>query len=466
MAALPPEAIITRRFGVRQGGKTRPIDNYLESGVNATASAEDTVTVHTADCIAAGVAHRMRAARDRKKSLRLVARSWDLSKAYKNLPLHSESLNDAFLCVFNPDTKKTEVYGQVVLPFGARASVHGFCRTSLGVWVIGTSLFTLHWSVFFDDFVGFESPELARVHDLCVATLFNLLGWETASDKETSFGSIAQVLGLEINLNDVNLGKVYFCNTENRKADIADALGQILATGHLSRKDGERLRGRLQFCENQIAGKQAGLAFRELSRHVLQGGGVLQPQTKVALDTLRVRILEAPPRCVSDRSEFTWHVYVDAANDGGTSGVGGVLVSGSGAIIGHFSETLGEDLVKLIGRVDSENPIFELECFAIYCALHAWKPLLRECGVVLFSDNEGTLHCMISGRSKNDNGGRLVEGVHKFCDSHFISPWFERVNTASNVADAPSRGVSNESLGARAKISCLELAQLALEDLG
>ena len=44
MKSEPDEALVARRFGVKQGQKTRPIDDYLESMVNATASAVDTVS--------------------------------------------------------------------------------------------------------------------------------------------------------------------------------------------------------------------------------------------------------------------------------------------------------------------------------------------------------------------------------------------------------------------------------------
>ena len=94
--SLSSTALVTRRFGVVQNGKIRQIDNYLESGLNATASASDTIMVHTADCVAAGLARRLEV--DLKcRSHRLLIRTWDLRKAYKRLPLSSSALDDSFL---------------------------------------------------------------------------------------------------------------------------------------------------------------------------------------------------------------------------------------------------------------------------------------------------------------------------------------------------------------------------------
>ena len=96
---LPDGAVVTRRFGIRQGGKCRPIDNCLESGVNGTTSASDTITVHSAGVLAAAPSYRIHKLRSLRKPSKLVARAWDLSKAYKNLALHPESVSDAFLAV-------------------------------------------------------------------------------------------------------------------------------------------------------------------------------------------------------------------------------------------------------------------------------------------------------------------------------------------------------------------------------
>ena len=458
---LPEGAVVTRRFGIRQGGKCRPIDNYLESGVNATTSASDTITVHSADVLAAALSYRIHKLRTLRRSSRLVARAWDLSKAYKNLALHPDSVSDAFLAVWNPDTKRTEVYGQLVLPFGARSSVHSFCRTSLGIWIIGVSVFMLHWGVYFDDFIGSEEPCLAKLFELCADGLFMLLGWATSSDKASKFDTIAQVLGLKINLAEASLGFIHFENTEHRREQLIITIDGIIEASFLSRKDGERLRGRLQFAEQQISGKRAGLAFKEVSKHVSNGGGRLGPGTLSALSFLKEHVASAPARCIADRSCFTWHLYVDASNDDSKSGIGGILIAETGAFIGHFSEYLDEPTLADLNTSGSENPIFELECFAIWCGVCTWASLFRHCHLIVFTDNDGALHSMINGRSENDSGGRIVSATHNFLDNHFIHPWFERVNTSSNLSDFPSRGISKPEWGSKVSLDFQRLARVA-----
>ena len=388
---LKPNSLVTRRFGVLQNNKIRPIDNYLESGLNSTASASDTITLHSADCIAAGLSYRLQ--HDNKcASHRLLLKSWDLHKAYKNLPLSDQALEDSYLSVFDPDLPGARLFHQKVLPFGSRHSVHGFCRVSLGLWKILVRLLWVHISVFFDDFVAAEIEPLAKLCDMAVSLAFSLLGWTTSSDKENPFGSIAKVLGLKINLEDARLGKIYMCNTESRQQELFDSISGVLERNFLNRKDGERLRGRLQFAEAQIAGKAAGLAYKQLTRFLCNGGGPLDDATKTALLMLRDRVNYGIPRCISANTLNSLHIYVDASCEGDKVGLGGVIINERGTRFGHFSEFAPPAVLAKVNP-DSGNPIFEFECLAIYIALHLWHKLALGTNTVIFTDNEGALAC-------------------------------------------------------------------------
>ena len=120
--------------------------------------------------------------------------------------------------------------------------------------------------------------------------------------------------------------------------------------------------------------------------------------------TLKNRVVLAPPRLAC----YTWHLYVDASNDGIKPGIRGILVSENGSFIGHFSDFLEDEVLKILNPRLSENPIFEFECFAKWCGLETWSRLFKGCNVIVFTDNEGALNCMIHGTSKNDVGGRIV----------------------------------------------------------
>ena len=168
---------------------------------------------------------------------------------------------------------------------------------------------------------------LAQLCDIDVNLVFQLLGWTTSRDQENPFNCIAKVPELKINLESSQLGKIFMCITEARQQELIESISCILETGFLGRKDGERLRGRLQFAEAQVAGKSAGIAYRQLTRFVCAGGGRLNDPTKEALLTLRNRVNFGSPRCISTNTLNTMHVYVDASCESDKVGLGGVLIN-------------------------------------------------------------------------------------------------------------------------------------------
>ena len=201
-SSLPPGAVLTRRFGVVQTSfdvnvgsvkKVRPIDDYTESLVNLTNSSTETISPHGIDTILAAAAYRVR--KGRKLGLResLVAKTVDLRKAYKQLPISSASLPDAFLCVYSPADGCPQIFRSSVLPFGARAAVNNFCRDSQALHWLGMILLTLHWSVFYDDFFITGNSAESKHLDVMQKGFFALLAWETSAENGGDFQVVAKV---------------------------------------------------------------------------------------------------------------------------------------------------------------------------------------------------------------------------------------------------------------------------------
>ena len=171
--SLPAGSTLTKRFPVKEKNKVRPIDDYKASLVNYAVTQTEGVTIHTIDHIAAMTAWWMRSGA-LTPEVALVAKCWDLSDAYKQVPLSDEAFElDSYLAVFDPGTSSAKIFKQRVLPFGSVASVTAFLRVSLALWKIGSSLL---WSVYFDDFLCLARGSESRHVDLTVSTLFSLLG--------------------------------------------------------------------------------------------------------------------------------------------------------------------------------------------------------------------------------------------------------------------------------------------------
>ena len=234
--SLPPGAVLTRRFGVEQTSfdvnvgsvkKVRPIDDYTESLVNHTNSSSETINPHGIDTILAAAAYRVR--RGRKLGLResLAAKTVDLRKAYKQLPISSSSLPDAFLCVLDPASNWSQIFRSSVLPFGARAAVNNFCRVSQALHWLGMTIMIFHWSCFYDDFFITGNSAESKHLDL-------ILGWETSAEKGGDFQAVAKALGVQFSFANSSSGLLSVRNTEGRIKEVRSQVQSFLEKGKAS----------------------------------------------------------------------------------------------------------------------------------------------------------------------------------------------------------------------------------------
>ena len=145
---IPKGSTLTRRFGVRQKDKVRPIDDYKASLVNSSVTQAEMVTLHGIDHIACLGAAILKGNRGKPWDKRLVAKCWDLASAYKQIPLSDGAYElDSYIIVYNPHKCTAEVFQQTVLPFGSVASVTAFLRCAQALWHIGSSLLMLTWTL-------------------------------------------------------------------------------------------------------------------------------------------------------------------------------------------------------------------------------------------------------------------------------------------------------------------------------
>ncbi len=372
--------IVTRRFGVKQFStesdgprscKIRPIDDYTESLVNLTNGSDESIVVHGIDFILAAISYRLKALSDKLIPSDLCAKTIHLRKAYKQLPVSEESLSAAYLCVKVPNNKGggCELYRCKVLPFGARAAVNGFCRTSHALWVVGVKLFKLHWSCHFDDFFVIEKPSLSRHSTFIVDNLFALLGWSTSNEKNSSFASFARALGVTFDLADTRRLSVKVANTQHRGNEIVEQINHILDKDDFKRSDLETLRGRLIFAESQIFGRLAHKALKELSVAISSPMGCsITTRLREALSFLADRVINSVPREVLCTKREVIHLYTDACHEEHSSGVGGVMYDQTGKEVANFGgKFLSKDELEIINVDDRDTIIAELESLGLRC---------------------------------------------------------------------------------------------------
>lgn len=439
--SLPPGSTLTRRFGVKQKSKTRPIDDYKASFVNSSVSQTETATVHTVDHIASLIACILRFSACLASQSELSAKTWDLADAYKQIPLSDHAFeNDAYLVVYCPKQQKAEVFQQRVLPFGSVASVTAFLRVAHGIWKLGARLLKLMWTSYFDDFFSVTSTATARHTDMIISSMFCLLGWKLSSDKLIDYSTMCKVLGVEFDLTMSGSGLSAVSNTAERVRELSGLLGEIIATKTLKRADGERLRGRLQFASGQLFGRKARNNLRLLSKHIASGRHALDESASNALEELRDQLLANAPRIITGPMSDHIHIYVDASFDlDGYTGVGGVMYSSTGAVLGFFSEQVPRSFLLSVMETDQHTMIQELEMLALLIAIELWCKSSRGHRVVAFTDSESVRGSFLKTWSGNEPSNKFLKRIFLQEEEHSCHIWLERVPSQSNPSDELSR---------------------------
>ena len=262
---IPSETPLSRRFGVRQGGKIRCVDDFSRSGINACCSTGESPKPHTIDLIAALCMGLAGVCSGRQ----WLSRSFDLKQACRQCAVHPNSERYAHIVVYNPSTKRNVAFVMRALPFGSVRSVHAFLRMSACLFAIAASEFLIPVTSYFDNFVTMcEKDEVNSVAG-CMAGLFKLLGWRYAEqgDKAAPFSGSVTALGVSVNVSSMYDGVITIDNTDSRKSDIAAYIDEVVRTGSLNKLDALKLRGRMQFASGQIFGRLAKKVLAVITGH-------------------------------------------------------------------------------------------------------------------------------------------------------------------------------------------------------
>ena len=389
--------------------------------------------------------------------------------AYKQLAIAESSLQFAFVAIYNPYKKRAELYQLLAAPFGATRSVYSFLRISHAIWFTGVRALKIMWSVFFDDYVVFSQKLHVKNTEATVELLFRLLGWKFAEEgeKATCFGDDFSALGVRLNLENANLGKVSFINTEKRITELTSAIEDIIRKGRMTVLESQKLRGRMQFADGQVFGRLGKLCMKAITQHAFKGrGDKLEKPTVDALRRFVIFLNHAEPRSLELASDSVWTIYTDACYEpqrtNWVCGLGGVLVNPLGEKVAFFSMELSTEQRRALGAEFKKTIIFEAELLAMVLAFSVWRSIIGSSSVICFVDNNSARDVAISGCGRNCVASILVEFLLKLEMATNVTPWYTRVPTPSNIADDPSRGVVQYLIesGAECKIPETELQDI------
>ena len=218
--SLEPSSVVSKRFPLQQS----------TSSVNAAVGILEQATTDNFDVKSSMLAEFMKQLSLGGKCTKLLARSFDLSAAYRQLCVAPSSYTFSHICVYDQVSGEPRVFRQVCLPFGSWSAVNAFIKCAKCIqWLAAKCLF-LPTTCDYDDFVVASTPELATNTQSCLALLLDLLGWKYDKEgpKADTFSQSVVTFGVHFDLRTTNSSGCFnVCNTVKRTND---ALALIDAT--------------------------------------------------------------------------------------------------------------------------------------------------------------------------------------------------------------------------------------------
>lgn len=196
--------LLAKRFGLRQGPKTRLIDDCSVGGFNSTCGTSEKLRIHAIDEMAAYIAWCLTNLGDSSMES-VLGKTYDLKNAYKQYGIAKEDRQLLRIAVWDPRSSRVRFMGLNALPFGAVGSVGSFLRVAMATWYIGICGLQLCWTSFFDDFTLLSRAVCSNSASLAAEGLFTLLGIEYAKEgkKAVPWSTKVKALGVMIDLEPV-----------------------------------------------------------------------------------------------------------------------------------------------------------------------------------------------------------------------------------------------------------------------
>ena len=446
-------------FGIEQqastGVKIRRGDDWRRSLHNSTTQARSRPDHHTIDD---HVAHcRALAAQGHSRIL-----SWghDQEDAYRVLPAEAPSL--MYVIVMLADGPS--IWQHLVLNFGSRAAVWNYNRFSDALMMLFRLLLFVAVGHYVDDFNGDEGEATAASGFEAVTRLSALLGFPMKDSKAQP--PQTEVLRLGTLFSTAPDG-VTVRTKPGRVQSLTKALQAVLAAGSLSPALAGSLAGKATFTCAAVFGKVGRAATKAL--YARQYGPTTGTELPESLRSSILSLIEiinvCPPRFVPFAScQRPTIIYADAffaegdrrfraaelrAGDGPvgpvrdlTNGFGFVIFWADGSRPVFLHAEVPHGVLETLPR--KKQYIFFLETFAQSLAL--WVEAERLCGpVIAFDDNEASKHALTRGHSGDPPTNALIASYWLTAATFGVRPWFDRVATSDNVADAISRGELDEA---------------------
>ena len=459
--------VASKRFGVSQGDKVRAVDDLSQFQVNASVTETEKIQLEGLDDIVALARFHLGPTVHGTKSFKLPmanggvysgrlhsdfrdgrarllrGRALDLRSAYKQLARHPKDDWASVLGVLDTDSDRVVYFESLALPFGASSAVTGFNRAARALRIIMSRLFFLVNTSFFDDYCQLEVEALSGSADKTALELLSLLGWEVSSGgKLKPFDAQFTMLGAVVSFEEAQRGLIRVKNKPGRVVDILGLFNRLREDPVANARILPSLKGKLLFASSHVFGRCAQVATQMINHAERQAGARV---TQQVLDAVQgaVDMLEAS----GDRQVNLWSeqppimLFTDGAceEEGSMVTHGAVIIDPASSTREFFGGHVPKEMVAAWRSSGRTQLIFFTEIFPVLVARRTWAKLLRNRRVLIFVDNEAAKSALIRNYSPLVDATAMLSEVASWDMLLGCFPWYCRVPSKSNVADAASR---------------------------
>ena len=379
-----------------------------------------------------------------------LGRCIDLTKAYKQVAISKKSLKQGVLG-YPIGQGDWRLYLSQSFPFGASASVFSFNKITRAIWHILTHKLGLLASVFYDDFPVVELQPLARLSSCAVENVLDALGWKhavTGGKKATEFSETFCALGVQYDLSGLWKGHVVVQNKPGLGDKILEVVETFREKSSAVKSTASVLAGLLNFAGGFTMGHHLKPASHALSKFLTSEGGSHKDRVNLC-DLTSTLLTSMKPRVVSILNSCRPIViYTDGAYESGTGTWGAMLLDPRDGSCKIFGGRVPQCLITTWNKLVGKQVIGEVEMYAYLCIRFAARNILQGRSGITFIDNEACRYSLIKRSSRNTSMFLLITAVSLIDAAFNFDGWTERVPSASNPADLPSRGKEKKLLQA------------------
>ena len=456
------------RFTIFQKDKWRMIDNLKASGTNAAAATRHPIRLPTHAHLAE-ITHRC--TQTRGPSDFQLWKS-DHKSAYKQMPLCREHSSACVIIAKEPGVGG-RVFGfrPKTLLFGSSLAVISYNYVSNFVAAAFSIIYKTPVVAFYDDFAGPAVTKALGELTLRSFTFFNRVMGFVVNERKCVVGPAVTFLGLNVGLPfqmfddnqpDVvgtldgfcreafaaKLSRAGVCEStpvflwmpEEKRAALREQILVTLSGDEISHVAADQIFGRLIWAESGLFGRGHRSYMVPILLAKYSSSTKISPSLRSSL-TWFAEFLESPRNLIRQYRPCDPRSHVVAFSDASLSRIGAVLRDQNNCWV--VSSKVPDEFAATVPK--GVNLIFLLEMlaavFAISLVPEFQNGSRNRANLILLVDNVASQVALTRGGTSDPLCSRTARRFWKQADLIGVFPWLERVPSAANLADPPSRAV-------------------------